>query len=184
MRSSAPCAVIVEPSAKLPARMRAIDSLPPCGVCEVLSTSAALLGGAEPEAIGGRLNVRYLVPQRLEQAQDAIAVIGRAEQHGTDLARAQLLGEVVEHVVALGWLVRKQLLHQLVVVVGELLEHVKACLLLAIEVAGRHLDHLGGSVRAINEGTLECEVDEAGGDAVLPDRDLPQDERPGARRLQ
>jgi hypothetical protein len=37
---------------------------------------------------------------------------------------------------------------------------------------------------AVDEGALEREVDEAGGDAVLPDRDLAQHQRLGTRRLQ
>src|SRR5690606_25262638 len=37
---------------------------------------------------------------------------------------------------------------------------------------------------AIDESALEREIDKTGGDAVLPDRDLAQHERLGARRLQ
>ena len=80
--------------------------------------------------------------------------------------------------------VGKQLLHQLVVVVGELLQHREARLRLALLDGSRHLDHLGLRVRAVDEGPLEREVDEARGDAVLPDRDLAQHQRTRARGLQ
>jgi hypothetical protein len=39
-------------------------------------------------------------------------------------------------------------------------------------------------VLAVDEGALQRQVDEAGGDAVLPDRDLPQHKRQAAGRLQ
>ena len=73
--------------------------------------------------------------------------------------------------------VGEQLLHQLVVVVGELLEHGEARFLLALLDVRRHLDHLARRCGAIDEGALEREIDEAGGDAVLPDRDLAQHQR-------
>ena len=142
------------------------------------------LGVLELQAPGRGVDERRLVPQRLQQPQDAVAVLGRAQQHRHDQALAQVLGEIGEHLVARGLHVGEQLLHQLVVVVGELLEHLEARLGLALLHARRHLDHLGLRLRAIDEGALERQVDEAGGDAVLPDRDLPQHQRLGARRLQ
>ena len=56
-----------------------------------------------------------------------------------------------------------KLLHQLVVVVGERLQHGEARGLLAVErVAFEHLDDLGWRVLAVDEGALEREIDEAG----------------------
>jgi hypothetical protein len=84
------------------------------------------LGVLELQAPGRGVDERRLVPQRLQQAQDAVAVLGRAQQHRHDQALAQVLGEIGEHLVARGLHVGEQLLHQLVVVVGELLEHLEA----------------------------------------------------------
>ena len=103
---------------------------------------------------------------------------------GTIKPFLQLLDEVGEDLVARRLHVGEQLLHQLVVVVGELLQHLEARFRLALLDARRHLDHLGLGVLAIDEGALERQVDEAGGDAVLPDRDLAQHERLGAGGLQ
>src|SRR5581483_11490630 len=50
--------------------------------------------------------------------------------------------------------------------------------------AVRQLDDLGRSMLAVDEGALEREVDEARGDAVLPDRHLTQHQRLAARRLE
>ena len=43
---------------------------------------------------------RDFVPQRLQQPEDAVARFGRAHQHRADQPVAQLLGEIVEHLVA------------------------------------------------------------------------------------
>jgi hypothetical protein len=43
---------------------------------------------------------RGFVPQRLQQPEDAVAGLGRAHQHRADQALAQLLGQIVEHLVA------------------------------------------------------------------------------------
>ena len=130
------------------------------------------------------LDERRFVPDRLQQPYDAVAVLRRAEQHRTDQPVAHLLGEVLEDLVARRRHIAEQLLHQLVVVVGKLLEHVEARFLLAsFDVLG-HRDDFGRRVLAIDEGALEREIDEAGRDAVLPYRDLAQHQRLGAGRLQ
>ncbi len=142
------------------------------------------LGVLELEAAGRRVDERCLVTQRLQQTQDAVAVLGRAQQNRHDQALAQVLDEVGEHLVARRLHVGEQLLHQLVVVVGQLLQHLEARLRLALLDARRHLDHLRLRLGAVDEGALQRQIDEAGGDAVLPDRDLPQHQRPRACRLQ
>ena len=125
-----------------------------------------------------------LVAQRLEQAGDAVAGLGRADQHRRDEALAQVAGEVVENLVARRLDVGDQLLHQRVVVIGEALQHGVARFLLARHFAGGHVHDLGGRVFAIDEGALQREIDEAGDDAVLPDRNLAQQQRRARGRLQ
>ena len=151
---------------------------------ERLEHVAGRLGVLELEPSRRAIDERRLVTQRLQQPQDAVAVLGRAQQHRHDQAVLQLLGEVGEHLVARRLHVGEQLLHQLVVVVGQLLEHLEARLGLALLDGRGHLDDLGLGLRAIDEGALERQIDEAGGDAVLPDRDLPEHQRLGAGRLQ
>ena len=157
---------------------------------------AAVRGVQRLEHVGRRLRVlelqaargvgddRRLVAQRLQEPEDAVAVLRRAEQHRADEPLAQVVGQIVENLVARRRHIRQELLHQLIVVVGELLQHVEARLLLALQHARWKLDDLRRRLRAVDVGALGSEVDEAGGDAVLPDRDLAQHERLGARRLQ
>ena len=69
---------------------------------------AARLGVQGLEHISGRLGVfefqaprrigngRGFVPQSLQQAQNAVAVLGRPQQHRTDETVPQLLGQIVE----------------------------------------------------------------------------------------
>ena len=135
-RPASPAGVMnVVPSPAWPASMRAIDILPPCVVWNVLSTSAtASLAGLDAEPSRRFVDARRLMPQRLEQPQHAIAAGGDADQHRTDQAVAQFLGEIVEHLVARRLDVLKQLLHQLVVVIGERLQHREARFFLAIEI--------------------------------------------------
>ena len=136
------------------------------------------------KALGCGSDKRGFVPQRLQQAQDAVAVLRRAHQHRTDDPVAQLLGKVVEHLVARRRHVLKQLLHQLVVIVGELLQHGEPRLLLAVGERLGNADHFARRMLAIDKSTLEREIDEAGDDVVLPDRHLAQHERLGRGRLQ
>ena len=86
--------------------------------------------GAEPRDRLG--DAGRLVAQRLEQAQHAVLAGGDAEQHRDDQPLAQFLGQIVEHLVARRLDVLEQLLHQLVVVIGQRLQHGEARFLLAI----------------------------------------------------
>ncbi len=148
------------------------------------------------EDVGGRLGViefqsacrildeRAFVAQHLQQTQNAVPVLGRAEQHRADEAVAQFLGQIVEDAVIGRRNIGEQLLHQLVVVVGELFEHLEACFLLARGDRRRQLDDLALVVLAVDVGAFGGEIDKARRDAVFPDRYLAQHERLGARRLQ
>ena len=103
MRASAPRdPTTVSPSLKPPRRTRATESLPPWLVCRRLhdlGERRACLGDAEPAAGVGE--PRRLVAQRLEQPRDAVAALGRADQHRHDLAaRAAPSREILEDPVA------------------------------------------------------------------------------------
>ena len=103
---------------------------------------------------------------------------------GHDQPLAQFLGQIVEHLVARRLDVLEQLLHQLVVVIGQRLQHGEARFLLALEVFALELDHFGRRVLLVDMGALEREIDEAGDDVAVPDRNLPQQQRHARGRLQ
>src|SRR5271166_322606 len=95
---------------------------------------------------------------------------------------AQFAGEIVEHEVSWRIDVADELLHQGVVVVGELFEHRIARLLFLWDNAGRHFDDGRRRRLTVDEGALEREIDESRRDAVFPDRNLTQEQgRPGSR---
>ena len=100
------------------------------------------------------------------------------------MALAQFARQIVEDEVLRRIDVADQLLHQRVVVVGELLKHEIARLLFLRDDARRHLDDARRRGLAVDEGALEREVDESGGDAVLPDRNLTQQQRGAGGRLE
>ena len=132
------------------------------------------IGDAEARA---RLRDRRgLVAQGLQQARDAIAALGRADQHRHDMAVAQFAREIVEHLIARRLDVGNQFLHQRVVVIGQLFQHRVPRFFFTRQIAGGHVDDGRGRMFAVDEGAFEREVDEAGGDAVLPDRDLAQEQ--------
>ena len=109
---------------------------------------------------------------------------GGADQHRHGEALAQLAGEVVEDAVARRLDLLEQLLHQLIVMIGEALQHRVARFLLAQLVVGGNVDHARGGMLLVDEGALEREVDIADGDAVLPDRYLAQQKRHAGGGLQ
>ena len=122
--------------------------------------------------------------QRLHQPQHAVGARRRADQHRADQAVAQLLGEIVEHLVARRLDVLEQLLHQLVVVVGQRLQHGEARGLLAVERIAFERNDLRGRVLLVDEGALEREIDEAGDDVAREGRNLPQQQLAARGRLQ
>ena len=67
--------------------------------------------------------------------------------------------------------------------VGELFEHVRPRLDLALLHLGGDLDPLGFLADAIFECALQGEVDEAADLLAIPDRNLPRDQRRHAHRL-
>ena len=136
---------------------------------------------AEPLARMG--DARRLVPQRLEEPGDAMAAGRRAQEHRHDPPVAQFARQIVEDEVLRRVDVADQLLHQRVVIVGELLEHEIARLFFLREHARRHLDDAGRRGLAIDEGALEREIDKSGGDAILPHRNLAQQQRRARGRL-
>ncbi len=139
---------------------------------------------SDPEALRCGSDKRGFMPERLEQAQNAVAILGRAEQNGADQPAAKFRREIVEHLVARRRHVLEQLLHQLVVIVGEFLQHREPRLFLAVRQGVGNGDHLARRVLAIDEGAFQREIDEAGDDVVLPDRHLAQHQRLAACRLQ
>lgn len=142
------------------------------------------LGARYAEPLGGFLHEWHLVPQRLQQAEDPVPVFRAANQNGTDEPLPEVGGEIVEHMIIRRLHIRQQLFHQRIVVVGKLLQHMEARLLLAIgDTVGKRHD-LAWSVLAIDVGALGGEVDKTGCDPVLPNRDLPQDKRSGGSGLQ
>ncbi len=138
--------------------------------------------GAEPR--NGLGHAGRFMAQRLEQAQHAVRAGGDAEQHRDDQTLAQFLGEIVEHLVARRLDVLEQLLHQLVVVIGERLQHGEARFLLALGVFALQLDHLGRRVLLVDMRALEREIDKAGDEVAVPNRNLAQQQRHARGRLQ
>src|SRR6185312_16932111 len=55
---------------------------------------------------------------------------------------------------------------------------------LAIEIFRIEIDHLGRRVLLVDIGALEREIDKAGNEIAVPDRDLPQQQRNARGRLQ
>ncbi len=138
--------------------------------------------GAHP--FGRRLHERRLVTQRLQEPQDTVAVLRRAQQHRANQTLAQIGRQIVEDLVARWRHVFEELLHQLVVIVGKLLQHREARLLLALGQRLGNVDHLGRRVLAINMCTFQGKIDEARDDILLPDRHLAQNERHARSGLQ
>jgi hypothetical protein len=122
--------------------------------------------------------------QRLHQSQHAVLARRRSKQHRTDQPFAQFAGEIVEHGIARRLDILQQLLHQRVVMVGELFQHREARFLLAVEIAAFEVDDLGGLVLAIDKGAFQREIDETFDQVAVPDRNLAQHQRHARRRLQ
>src|SRR6266446_1456020 len=124
------------------------------------------------------------VAQRLHQAEHAVLARGRAEQHRTDQSFAQFAGQVVEHGIPRRLDILEQLLHQRVIVIGELFQHREAGFLLAVEIATFEGYDFGSLVFAIDEGAFQRQIDEARDQFAVPDRNLPQHQRNPRCRLQ
>ncbi len=129
------------------------------------------------QAVAERGRRRSLVAQRLQHADDAVAVAGRADQGLDHPALPERAGADVVDLGARRRLVLDQLLEQVVVVLGQRLEQAVARLVLAVEEAGGDLDELGGRALLVGPGALRDEVDGAGDLLAVADRDLAQDDR-------
>ena len=116
------------------------------------------------------------------------AIVGascrNAQQKRHDEPLAKFRREIVEHKVARRLDVGQKLLHQLVVIVREALQHGEARLARQFVHTSRELHDLARGVLAVDEGPLERQIDEARHDAVFPDRELAQYERRGRGGLQ
>ena len=147
-----------------------------------LRESWTLVLDAEPLARVG--DARRFVPQRFQEPGDAMAGGGRTQEHRHDPPVPQFARQIVEDEVLRRVDVADQLLHQRVVIIGELLEHEIARLFFLGQHARRHLDDAGRRGLAIDEGALEREIDKSGGDAILPHRKLAQQQRRARGRLE
>jgi hypothetical protein len=141
-------------------------------------------GARAIEPLRGRFGRGRVVAQRLEQPAHAESVERRTEEDRHDQPVGGLALDVAEHRLQVGNLVGQQLLEQVVVVVGEVLEHaeVRRALGRLQVVRDRHL--LGRLAGAVLVGAVEREVDEPGDVFAAGDRDLPRDQRWLAHRLQ
>ena len=124
------------------------------------------------------------MPQGFQQPLDAAAMLGGTEQHRRDEAFRQFAREIAEHPVARRFHVGEQLLHQFVVVIGELFQHREALGLLDRRHVRGHVDDFAFQVLLVNEGAFEGQVDEAGHDRAVHDRQLAHDQRFRTCRLQ
>ena len=173
------------PSPIEPESTRATDSLPPWVVCSVFITwTIASLPAGTLRRCAGVGDARRLMPDRLEETADAVAVLGRADQHRTDQAGAHLDDEIGKDLLAFRLDILEELLHEAVVVVGELLEHGEAGFRLPRPGLVGHVDHFARRVLAVDEGALEREIDVAGDGSILIDRDVAEDEGSATRLLQ
>src|SRR6185312_4016946 len=125
-----------------------------------------------------------LVPQRLQQTQHTVRAGSYAEQHRGDDAFAQFLGEVVENTIAWRLDILEQLLHQRIIVIGKRLQHREARFLFAIEIIALQIDDLGWRLLFVDIGAFQGEIDKAGDQFAVPNRNLPQQERHARSGLQ
>ena len=176
--ASPPVVVSVVPSPAWPASRRATDIFPPCVGVERLEHQRHGIGaGLDAEPLRRFADARRLVAQRFQEPQHAIRARGDAEQHRTNDAVAQFLREIVEHLVARRLDILEQLLHQLIIVIGQRLQHGEARFFLAIEIFTLELDDLRRRMLFVDIGALEREIDEAGNDVAVPDRNLAEQQR-------
>ena len=108
----------------------------------------------------------------------------RSQQNRADQALAQFLGEIIEDLVARRLDVLEQLLHQLVVMIGERLQHREARGLLALERVAFERDHLRRSMLLVDKRAFKREIDETGDEVAGEGRDLSQQELAARGRLQ
>src|SRR5271165_7374913 len=98
------------------------------------------------------MDERRLMPQRLQQAADSVAMLGRAKENRANLPALEFENEVREHLVAARHDIAQELLHEVVVIIGELFEHREALIRLELREAGRNGDHFARRMLAIDIG--------------------------------
>ena len=125
----------------------------------------------------GDQDVGRFVPQRFQQPPNAKAVQGRAEEHRHDQTAVEVGNEVGEHRIAAWIEVREQLLHQVIVEVGQLLEHVEARVGLLRRQIAHQVYLLRGLARPIDEGPFQGEVYETSDLILLDQWDLARHQR-------
>ena len=87
-------------------------------------------------------------------------ILGRgAEKHRHDQVLLKILGQVLVNLFLRGLHILEQLLEQLVVEIGELLDELGAGFGLAVPEVIRQRDQVGGLARAVMIGTLADEID-------------------------
>ena len=144
------------------------------GVLRLEHVGDRVVAGFDAETFGGFGDARRFMAQRLEQPQHAVGARGGAHQNRAHQAFAQFAREIVEHLVARRLDVFEQLLHQLVVMVGERLQHREARGLFPIGGVAFERNDFRGGVLLVDKGAFEREIDEAGDDVAGECRDLPQ----------
>src|SRR6516225_3078892 len=149
---------------------------------EHIGDGVAALFHSKP--LGGFGDAGRLVTQRLKKAQYAVGARGGTHQHRAYEPLAQFAGQIVEYFVARRLDVLEQLLHQLVVVVGESFQHRKSRRLFQIGSVAFEWYQLRGSVFFVNKSALQRQINKAGDDVARKSRDLPQYQFGAGRRLQ
>ena len=127
-----------------------------------------IVAGLEPEPLRGLGDPGRLVAQRLHQPQHAIGAGGGADQHRTRPGRRAAPWSDRRRSCPRRRDVLEQLLHQLVVVIGERLQHLEArCPSRDRDRRPSSVDDFGRRVLLVDVGPLQREIDEAGDDVAV-----------------
>ncbi len=132
-------------------------------------------GDPKARAHGG--GIGRFVTQHFQQSANPVVAVGRSDQHRDNQPLLQVLLQIVENFVPWGSDVGEQFLHQLLVIVGKLFQHLIAGFAFPYFRLIIHIDQLRCSVLPVNVGTFQREIDEAADDTVFPDRNLTQYQR-------
>ena len=82
--------------------------------------------GGNAQAGACFLDAGGIVAQRLQKAGNAVATLGRADEYRRDLARPHFLAQILEYLATIWRNVGQQLFHQVVIIIGEALQHLVA----------------------------------------------------------
>ena len=106
-------------------------------------------------------HVRHFVAQHLQEPPDAVVAQRRTDENRHDQALLQVALQIVEYLIARRRNIGEQLFHQMLVVIGELFQHLEARFGLARLDLVVHVDQFGSGVLAIDIGALQREIDES-----------------------